>query len=145
MKACHIYFKGPRACIETYCSTTEGHGIFMEPFFNVAANDVNELAAAVKSSIEASRKGVPVPQDFRSLVVNSLKFFKERSYKKFVSNAILREVDDDGDTIKIIPCDPAEKGSFTPREDKAIPCSRDWVDVAQRLIASVPPAPSHLQ
>jgi hypothetical protein len=137
MKSCSIYFKGPRAFIFTSHTVQDGPGIEGAPMFNVAASDANELADAFKNSIAASRTGVPAPADYRSLVRDMLKFTKERSHKQFVSNAILRDVWDDGVTVKIIPCYPAEKGSFEPREDRAIPCSRDWLDVAKRLIESV--------
>lgn len=137
MKSCQVFFKGPVAFVFTQCTTTSGLGITTEPMFRAKHDAPAELGDVVMKCLAASRGNVPEPHDFPSLARNMVRFAGEKSWARFVNNAILREVWFDGTHARIVPFVPGERGSFDGRADQSIQCAYDPLEIARCLLQSI--------
>lgn len=137
MKSCQVFFKHSTAFVYTQCTTEHGLGVTTAPMLKAQAADAMELGSAVVTCLEASRDGIPTPQDFPAIAKQMFQFAGEKSWSRFARGAILRAVWLEGTRARIVPYVAAERGSFDLREDQSAYCAYEPLEIGQCLLKSL--------
>ena len=116
MKACGVYFRGQDIYVSSSSRTMNGLWIDSEPRMKLeGANDSPQtLGVAVLQALAASQRGVPDPEDLRSVGKEFLTFVGFKSLASFEKQASFFQLtlDDKESEITVEPTTHGSRGGF---------------------------------
>jgi hypothetical protein len=132
MKRATIYWRKKQFLIHSSSRTTDGVWIIWSPCLAVPeASDDSELKQAIRTTLDASRMGVPHPQVWRGLLDPLFALAGVKTWNAFSNGASCMEVEEVGSRVLLIPMKNlgAQEG-FQPDVSTQIVLDRESDDLA---------------
>lgn len=133
MKLCEIYFRKDRAYVVSQSSTTFGVFVSVGPMYKVVETTPMRIGTAVLNALNASREGIPQPEEQRTIQNNLLSFTEAKNWKDLARTSTYVSVQAEGNIVTVHPhrLDPSE--GFVPHGE-SIACSEITADVIGNAI-----------
>jgi hypothetical protein len=134
-KSCGVYFRGEDVYVITSSYTTIGLLIATEPMFRLKRTDSpTDLGATVMEALQASRKGVPNPEDLRSVGIALAGFFGVKTLSSFERTATYFSLSLTANGVNIMPTVRGNRGGFSHLPDQAVNCKAEPTQIGETLL-----------
>ncbi|HJV23555.1 MAG TPA: hypothetical protein VJ570_12705 [Holophagaceae bacterium] len=133
-----VYFFQGRALVHALGRTLQGAWIPVGTVQVLPAEPLPEVAAALLAALAASRRGLPQPADWASVMEPLLEASGARKWPDFLKEAVCLGVEQRNGDLSVVPTrNLGEEGGFEPLPTEAVrPDRTEATPLAQALLAA---------
>jgi hypothetical protein len=139
-KTCGVYFTDDYIYVITSSQTTIGLRIGTDPRFKLKRTDsASTLGKSVIKALDASRHGIPMPADLRSVTIDFLSFVGFKTLNSFEKGATYFSVTLTAKGVNIIPSTRGRRRGFDHHPAEAVECRADPDVLGETLLKLASP------
>ena len=135
MQSCGVFFRNDSFYVVSESFTTYGIGVSVGPMFKVEMKRPREVGEAVVAALNASRSGIPQPENMSQVQKELFRFIGARNWSDLAKSARYTAVRRNDSIVTVEPHQPGSGGAFVP-EGAAMTCAGANVDDIGRGVLS---------
>jgi hypothetical protein len=135
MQSCGVFFRKNSFYVVSESFTTYGIGVSVGPMFKVETQEPREVGEAVVAALNASRSGIPQPENMSQVQKELFRFTGARSWSDLAKGAQYAAVRRNDSTVTVEPHKAGSGAAFVP-DGAAILCASANVDDIGRCVLS---------